>query len=153
MFNLPRLRRSHEYGLASHRSEVKQALAVAGPAASKNVRERSTFKRRGANSLKDATQSRTVIRRGRALIRLSWPTKYAAPIDKGAGPHPIAARRAPYLVFFWPRVGHVVRFRKVRHPGNRAFRFGHHAQKAGHVALGQRLRFGMSRVSSAFRRL
>lgn len=153
MFNLEKLRRDHARTLVAHRHEVKEATKEAGAAAAKNVRERSTFKRRGAHSLKDSTQSRVVIRRGGALIRLSWPKKYAAAIDKGARAHEIWARRAPYLRFFWPRVGHVVHFKMVHHPGNRPFHFGKHAQKAGHVELGQRLRFGTRRVSSVFRRL
>ena len=153
MFNLEKLRRDHARTLVAHRHEVKEATREAGAAAAKNVRERSTFKRRGARSLKDATQSRVVIRRGGALIRLSWPKKYAAAIDKGARKHPIDPVRAPYLRFYWAKLGQWVSLKHVEHPGNRPFHFGKHAQKAGHVELGQRLRFGMRRVSSAFRRL
>ena len=46
--------------------------------------------------------------------------EYAKSHHDGAGPHKIVARRAPKLVFFWPKVGHVVSFREVNHPGNRA---------------------------------
>lgn len=40
--------------------------------------------------------------------------------ELGTVPHPIFARRKPLLVFFWKKVGHVVAFKKVNHPGNKA---------------------------------
>lgn len=42
---------------------------------------------------------------------------------EGTRPHVIRARRAPLLVFFWPRVGRVVAFEKVNHPGTKPNRF------------------------------
>lgn len=42
---------------------------------------------------------------------------------EGTQPHTIAARRKPRLVFYWPRVGHVVSFRRVNHPGTQPNRF------------------------------
>lgn len=38
---------------------------------------------------------------------------------EGTDPHIIRARRAPMLVFFWKKVGRVVAFKQVRHPGTR----------------------------------
>lgn len=46
---------------------------------------------------------------------------YAAANDQGAKPHVIKAKNAPYLVFFWPKVGRVVAFKSVNHPGNKAY--------------------------------
>lgn len=49
-------------------------------------------------------------------------TGYAYWTSEGARPHritPKASNRTGYLVFFWPKVGHVVRFRSVNHPGIR----------------------------------
>lgn len=43
--------------------------------------------------------------------------KHAIYVHQGTAPHVIRARRAPFLVFFWHRVGHVVAFKKVNHPG------------------------------------
>lgn len=42
---------------------------------------------------------------------------------EGTRPHVIRARRAPFLVFFWPKVGRVVRFKQVNHPGTKPNRF------------------------------
>lgn len=44
-------------------------------------------------------------------------------ITEGTKPHPIVARRAPFLRFYWPKVGRVVYFRSVNHPGTKANRF------------------------------
>lgn len=47
-------------------------------------------------------------------------TDYAASVIAGARPHVITPRSpGGMLVFFWPKVGRVVYFKKVNHPGNR----------------------------------
>jgi hypothetical protein len=46
---------------------------------------------------------------------------YAAANDQGARPHKIVAKNAPALVFFWPKVGRVVAFKSVNHPGNKPY--------------------------------
>lgn len=48
---------------------------------------------------------------------------YTLYVDQGTKAHKIRAKNAPYLVFFWPKVGRVVHFKSVNHPGNRAYRF------------------------------
>jgi hypothetical protein len=42
---------------------------------------------------------------------------------EGTQPHRILPRRAPALVFYWPKVGHVVSLPAVNHPGTRPNRF------------------------------
>lgn len=42
---------------------------------------------------------------------------------EGTEPHVIEARNAPRLVFFWPKVGAVVSFKRVNHPGTKPNRF------------------------------
>ena len=46
--------------------------------------------------------------------------KHALFVHNGTKPHVIKAKRAPYLVFFWHRVGRVVSFKSVNHPGTPA---------------------------------
>lgn len=49
---------------------------------------------------------------------------YTLYVDQGARPHPILPKKpGGRLVFFWPKVGHVVFLRSVKHPGNRAYQF------------------------------
>lgn len=43
--------------------------------------------------------------------------EHAIYVIKGTFPHVIRAKNHPHLVFFWPKVGHVVRFKSVNHPG------------------------------------
>lgn len=50
-------------------------------------------------------------------------TPYAQFVEAGTKPHQIHARSAPYLVFYWPKVGRVVRFTRVNHPGSRPYPF------------------------------
>lgn len=54
-------------------------------------------------------------------IRSNSPLR--AYITEGTKPHPIVARRAKFLRFFWPKVGRVVFFKSVNHPGTRPNRF------------------------------
>jgi hypothetical protein len=46
--------------------------------------------------------------------------KQAIYVIKGTAPHVIKARKKPLLVFFWKKVGHVVNFKSVNHPGHPA---------------------------------
>lgn len=47
--------------------------------------------------------------------------KYASFVEGGTRPHPIKARNAPFLVFRWN--GHLVRKKRVNHPGTKPFPF------------------------------
>lgn len=51
------------------------------------------------------------------------PSEVSRILDGGAGPHAIKPRKAKALVFYWPRVGSVVVFSSVRHPGVRGTGF------------------------------
>lgn len=48
---------------------------------------------------------------------------YAGFVMYGTRPHVIRARRARALRFFWPKIGRVVFFKSVNHPGTKANRF------------------------------
>ena len=56
---------------------------------------------------------------------------YAMATEQGAHPHRIVARRAPKLVFFWPKVGRVVRFKAVNHPGMIGTHWAERGMEAG----------------------
>lgn len=57
----------------------------------------------------------------RRTMRLVADVPQAATTDKGARPHIIRPKRANgLLVFYWPKVGQVVAFPYVNHPGNAA---------------------------------
>jgi hypothetical protein len=44
-------------------------------------------------------------------------------VDQGTKPHPIHAKNAPFLTFYWPKVGRIVHFKSVKHPGNKPYEF------------------------------
>lgn len=46
-----------------------------------------------------------------------FPNVVAHTLESGSRPHEIAAVNAPMLVFFWAKVGQVVAFKRVHHPG------------------------------------
>lgn len=56
---------------------------------------------------------------GNTAPHAQWPS--GGGIETGTRPHPIRARRAPMLVFYWPKVGRVVRFKAVNHPGTKSY--------------------------------
>lgn len=53
----------------------------------------------------------------------SWTVKYTLFMEEGTRPHKIQAKKAPALVFFWPKVGKVAHFKSVNHPGTRPYNF------------------------------
>lgn len=48
---------------------------------------------------------------------------YTRFVDQGTKPHKITAKGGGYLTFFWPKVGRIVHFKSVSHPGNKAYGF------------------------------
>lgn len=48
---------------------------------------------------------------------------YAFWVSQGTEPHIIRANKAPMLVFYWPKVGRVVAFKQVQHPGTKPNRY------------------------------
>lgn len=53
----------------------------------------------------------------------SWTISYTIFMDQGTKPHEIKAKGNGTLVFFWPKVGKVVGFKSVQHPGTKAYDF------------------------------
>ena len=54
----------------------------------------------------------------------SWTVHYAIIHELGSKPHIILPKNPTgKLVFFWPKVGRVVSFKAVQHPGTPAYRF------------------------------
>jgi hypothetical protein len=49
--------------------------------------------------------------------------RYTMFMEQGTRPHKISAKAGGFLVFFWPKVGHMVYFKSVNHPGTRPYHF------------------------------
>lgn len=83
----------------------------------------ASHRRRRPGTLRDSIVKRVVSRGGEPAVEVGSEDPVALWHHEGTRPHTIAARRRPLLVFYWKRVGHVVAFRRVNHPGTRPNRF------------------------------
>lgn len=100
------------------RQEARRLVGVSRP---DPVPRRGPQRRPG--TLRDKIVKRAVSRGGEVVWQVGAEDPIALFHHEGTEPHVIRARRAPRLVFFWPRVGRVVYFRQVNHPGTRPNRF------------------------------
>lgn len=80
-------------------------------------------RRRRPGTLRDSITKRVVATGRGPVVEVGSDDKIALLHHEGTVPHVIRARRRPYLVFFWRRVGSVVRMRQVNHPGTQPNRF------------------------------
>lgn len=72
------------------------------------------FGRNRPGILRDSLKFR---RRGRDMEL--WGADYGLYVIGGTRPHPIVARRKPFLVFYWEKTGRVMYLKRVRHPGTK----------------------------------
>jgi hypothetical protein len=123
-FDLARVHRSHQWLEGQTAKALTETALETASTATLLVNQRVgvEFTPR-TGELQRATKATVLTRRGGHIVRLSNRKAYAAAIDKGARPHTIAARRAPYLRFYWAKRGVWVTTKKVNHPGNRPYRF------------------------------
>ncbi len=74
--------------------------------------------RHGMQGLQGATRARLTVATGGRIRAEVYNTKpYGIAVHDGSRAHEIHARNAPYLVFFWEKMGRWVRTKKVNHPG------------------------------------
>jgi hypothetical protein len=78
---------------------------------------------RRPGTLRDSIVKRAVTIDGEFAVEVGTADPVGLWHHEGTKPHPIRARRAPFLVFFWAKVGRVVKFRSVNHPGTKPNRF------------------------------
>lgn len=78
---------------------------------------------RRAGTLRDSIVKRIATENDQPVVLVGSADPVAVFVHEGTQPHIIRARNAPLLVFFWKRVGRVVSFRQVNHPGNQPNRF------------------------------
>lgn len=83
----------------------------------------AAHRKRRPGTLRDSIVKRVVDVDGNPAVLVGSEDPIALWHHEGTVPHIIRARRAPLLVFFWPRVGRVVAFPRVNHPGTQPNRF------------------------------
>lgn len=77
---------------------------------------------------------------GRVYIdRNKFPPVVAHTLESGSRAHEIAARLAPVLVFFWEKLGKVVAFKRVWHPGFEGRSYMHSTMEEMRDEIAERL--------------
>jgi len=59
--------------------------------------------------------------------------------EEGTKPHPIVAKYAPFLYFFWPKLKKYVSFKRVNHPGTKGLHIMRNGAKFGMPRLNQKI--------------
>ena len=113
-----------------------------------HVHQHPEFKPK-TGQLQRSTEYKIVKLKSGAKITLLNRAPYASAIDGGAKPHIIVPRRARALRFI-ARGGSVVFARKVRHPGNRPYKFLYRATVAAGRVFEQSMRHGMDQIGKKF---
>ena len=149
LVNLDELKRRHQYLLAENEKMLDEASRTGGVHAIGHVNKYNAFKRRTGYLQRSTTAKALRLGSGR-LLRLDNTAPYADPIDGGARPHKIRARRAPRLVFFWPKVGRMMYLKSVNHPGNKPYKFMYRAWHSAARVEEQFLRRRMSLLARRF---
>jgi hypothetical protein len=123
--------------------------------AERHVYQTPHFKPR-TGRLQRATKAKAVRTRSGRIVRVTNTAPYAQPIEYGARPHIIRARRARSLRFDWPKFWSVQTrsptwfLRSVHHPGNRPYKFLWHATWGSYRFTGGQLRQGMQQLARHF---
>jgi hypothetical protein len=76
-----------------------------------------------SNHLRDTIVKRLINVGGVPVVQVGSSDPIALLHHEGTVPHPIHARRAPLLVFWWDRIGATVYTRSVNHPGTKPNRY------------------------------
>lgn len=147
--DLSAVKKLHTKLLRATVASLDSELERAGQFAEQHVRLYPKFKPRSGN-LQAATEHKVIRTRRGGIVRILNRKKYAGAIDLGAKKHPIFARRKPYLVFYWPKLGRWMRLKKVNHPGNRPYKFLYRASNAAARTFEKNMLSQMSRIAGRF---
>lgn len=147
LVNIDELRERHDAFLAAHETMLAETTTSVGERAVEYARSHPRFTPRSGN-LQRKTEWRSIRTTSGRILRLQNDAKYAAAIDRGARPHDISANKKPYLHFRGKQGW--VRTKRVKHPGNKPYRFLYGATLVANKLLGIELERGMRRLASRF---
>jgi hypothetical protein len=146
--NLALIKREHKAVLAKTTAAIAEATAEAGQAGVDYAKRFPRFTPRTGDTQR-ANDWRTVKVAGGRILRIRNTAKHAAALDKGARPHDIHPRVGNQYLHFKGKFGWV-RTRRVKHPGNKPYRFLHGATVVAGRLLGTKLKAKMVTISRAF---
>jgi hypothetical protein len=149
LVNLPEVRTRHTRFVFDNDRMLGDASQIAGVQSVDHVQRYPEFKPRTGELQKAQRYSVRRLSSGR-ILTLSNSKPYANPIDKGASPHVIRARRAPYLHFYWAKMGCWFTGKQVNHPGNKPYKFAYRAWRSAYRVEGQELRHRMTALAAKF---
>ena len=149
LINLGQVHRGHSHFLAQNERMLEEAAHLAGKHSIDHVNRYPEFTPRTGELQRG---QRYLVRRMKSgrLLFLRNDVPYANPIDKGARPHPIVARRAQNLVFYWKKMRRWFVGPRVNHPGNRPYKFAYRAWRSAYRVEGQILNRHMAELASRF---
>jgi hypothetical protein len=145
--NLAIIRQGHKRVMARTTTAVAEVSQETGEAAVAYAKSRPRFTPR-TGDLQRANEYRVVRTPGGRIVKVLNRKSYAAAIDKGARPHDIKASKSPFLHFLGNRGW--VRTKRVKHPGNKPYRFLYGATLAAGRAMGPKLGARMQRIAKQF---
>jgi len=147
LLDIGNVKQRHSWLLEQHDRIVTAALNDGGRAALDHIDKRPGFTPRTGRT-QDATKARMMRTPGGKLMRISNRTKVARFMEHGTKPHPIEARRKPFLRFKYR--GQWVSKKKVFHRGTRAYLFMRRGAITGYYDVGRTLRASMRSVAKQF---
>jgi len=130
MIDVGRIKQAHNVFLNRLVTAVDGEVAQAAAFGIGHVRQFPRGFKHHTGRLAAATTSKVTSNRYSWRVALLNRAQHAGPIDRGARAHVIAARRAPLLVFYWPKLGRMMYLKSVNHPGNKPYRFLWRATRA-----------------------
>lgn len=145
--SLSKLKLAHKRVLAQTNTAIGAAMAQAGERAVEYAKQFPRFHPRSGN-LQSKNEWRMVRAPNGRILKIRNTAKYAAAIDRGARPHDIVARRKPFLTFLGKHGW--VRTKRVKHPGNRPYRFLFGATQVAGRLLQNQLAASMKHIARSF---
>lgn len=117
-----RMTRQHEWFLAENQRIITESLQYGGDQGVAQVQTSPGFKPQ-TGKLQRATKAKVVRLGSGCVLKMSNSRPYAAAIDRGAKAHLISPKRPGGRLRFRGPGGGFVYARRVRHPGNKPYRF------------------------------
>lgn len=146
--SIDRVIRGHQQLAAETDRAMREVAEFGGRFAVDHVAKHPEFQPQTGN-LQRKTKARVARTRSGHVLKLSNSAKYASAIEHGARPHDIVARKGAALKFRGTGGAWVFR-RRVRHPGNKAYRFLYRATNATYRVTGRNLSQRLRSIASRF---
>jgi hypothetical protein len=141
------VRRRHEDFIAENDRQIGLALDLSGHVARQHVANHPQFTPR-TGALQRATNYRVIRTSGGKLLKLTNTRPYADAIDQGAAPHEIVPVARNYLRFVVG--GRTIFAQRVKHPGNRPYKFMFRAHSAANRFFRQDMTDRMAALALRF---